>query len=108
MAILIGIDVGTTNWKVAAFTETGTPVCVHKTPTRTHYMDNGCGYYEPKELWDCFCDLLCRTVRDCGGQEILGISVTSLAESIVPISREGMSCSPSSPGSMPVPGKKRS
>lgn len=89
MAVLIGIDVGTTNWKVAAFTQSGELICVHKMPTRTHYMENGCGYYEPKEMWGCFCDLLRRTAADCAGQQILGVSVTSMAESIVPVNREG-------------------
>ena len=89
MSILIGIDVGTTNWKVAAFTENGTQVCVHKIPSRTHYMANGCGYYEPEELWGSFCQLLRKTVESCAGQEILGISVASLAESLVPIGEDG-------------------
>lgn len=89
MAVVIGIDVGTTNWKVAAFTEHGQPLIQHKTPTKTHYMENGCGYYEPKELWETFSELLRKTVADLPGQEILGISVTSMTESVVPIDRAG-------------------
>ena len=89
MAILIGIDVGTTNWKTAAFTADGKPFAIHKTPTPTHVSPEGFNYYDPEELWRCLCDLLQRTAADCAGQEILGISVTSMAEAIIPIDKEG-------------------
>ena len=90
MAILIGIDVGTTNWKAAAFTTDGKPYAIHKAPTLTRVSPEGFNYYDPAELWKCLCDLLQKTVADCAGQEILGISVTSMAESIIPIDKEGL------------------
>lgn len=89
MAIVIGLDIGTTNWKVAAFTPEGQLRSIRKTPTPTHYHETGYGYYEPEELKSCFATLLRQVLADCPGEEVLGVSVTSMTESVVPLSAEG-------------------
>ena len=94
MGILIGIDIGTTNWKAAAFSETGMPLHIRKTPAVTRRMENGCCYYEPEEIWTSVCTLLRQLMADCAGEEVLGVSVTSMSESVVPVDRDGKTLFP--------------
>ena len=51
MAILIGIDIGTTSWKVAAFRFNGEMVAIQKTPTVTQNYAKGQNFYDPQQLW---------------------------------------------------------
>ena len=92
--LVIGIDIGTTNWKAAAFRPDGTPVDSRKCATAIHFMENGCGYYDPNELWEKTAGLLQSLLEEHREEEILGISVTSMAESVVPISADGQTLFP--------------
>lgn len=89
MAVLIGIDVGTTNWKAAAFNEEGKPVVIRKTPTVTRYDQKGQGYYDPDEIWANVSNVIKQVVDACGSENIAAVSVASMAESVVPIDKKG-------------------
>lgn len=89
MAILIAVDIGTTNLKSAAFTADGTPFALRKLPTKTHVHRDGYRYYDPGEIWRGVCELLRAIMADCAGEEILGVSVTSMSEAIVPLNQNG-------------------
>lgn len=89
MALLLGIDVGTTNWKAAVFDESGKLVCIKKTPTITRYDEKGWGYYDPDEMWNNVSSVIRQAVECCGRENIGAVSVTSMAESVVPIDRDG-------------------
>lgn len=87
--ICIGIDIGTTNWKVAAVTSEGKMIAISKTPTRTHYSKENIGFYRPEEVWEACVMLL----RDVTGKipidEVAAVSVTSMAESVVLVKEDG-------------------
>lgn len=88
MAVLLGIDVDTTDWKAAAFDEDGKPICIKKTPTITRYDEKGWGYYDPDEIWNNVSSVIRQAVECCGRENISAVSVTSMAESVVPIDKD--------------------
>lgn len=84
----IGIDVGTTNWKTALFDDRGKMLDIERCPTITHMGKNGFSYYDPQEMWEVFLRLM-RTVISRNPVQVSGISVASVAESVVPVGRDG-------------------
>ena len=82
--ILLSIDVGTTNWKVAAFDTNGNAIAICKTPTITHYDQKHHSFYKPEEIWQSVKGLIADVIKECDG-EIIGISVTSMAEGEVDV-----------------------
>jgi len=89
--VLLAVDVGTTNWKVAVFDLSGKLVCIEKTATKTHYDEKNQSYYKRQEVWEEVSKLIAAVVKKCDG-DILGISVTSMAEAVVPIDKDGNEC----------------
>lgn len=89
MTVLLGIDVGTTNWKVGAFTPSGKLLHFEKTPAVMKPYGEGDRFYDPDQLWGSIVALLRKVVEACGDNEIAAISVSSLAESVVPIDDRG-------------------
>ncbi len=79
MEILIGIDVGTTHLKAAAFTARGEPVAMASAPTPTRHLAGGGGEYEPEELWAGVAQCLARVAGEAGGA-VAGVGVASMAE----------------------------
>jgi sugar (pentulose or hexulose) kinase len=49
---LIGIDVGSTNFKAVAYDTAGRPIACAHVPTPTRYPRLGWAYFEPDEVWD--------------------------------------------------------
>lgn len=84
----IGLDVGTTNWKAALFTEQGALVDIERRPTITHTDSQGHGYYDPHELWGKCMEMM-RTLTARNPVTVHGISVASVAEAVVPIDAHG-------------------
>ena len=89
MAVLLGIDVGTTNWKVAAFNEAGSLLSIRKTPTITRYDEEGMGYYDPEEIWESIARLLRETTEVLAGRSVDAVAVTSMAESVMAVDGSG-------------------
>lgn len=90
LACAISIDIGTTNWKAAAFTLTGELLTVHRHKTITHYDKMGGGYYDSLEVWETIAQLIKKVLADLAGQYyVLGVSVASIGESVVPIDYKG-------------------
>ena len=94
MAILIGIDIGTTSWKAAAFRFNGEMVAIQKTPTVTQNYAKGQNFYDPQQLWRDTSEIIKKVIESCDKEEIAGISVSSMAESVVPINSSGETCFP--------------
>ncbi len=84
----LAFDIGTTNWKAAVFDENGVLVEQERTAARTYRDAQGYSCYDPEEVWRTACDLS-RRVTGRMGQRIAGVSVTSMAEAVVPIDRDG-------------------
>ena len=83
MACLIGIDVGTTNCKVAAYTEDGMFKAVASRPTVTHYLENNWAEFDPGQIWDAVQDALRDVTRQLGGDKIDGIAIASMGSASV-------------------------
>lgn len=88
MKYYLAIDVGTTNWKAAVYDEKGTLIEIERTATKTHIDNSGYSYYNPTEIWDNI-KTLCKNVISKSGCTISAVSVTSIAEAVVGIDKNG-------------------
>jgi xylulokinase len=84
----LAFDIGTTNWKAAVFDENGALIDMERTAARTYQDAQGYSCYDPEEVWRTACDLSRRVIGRTG-RRIAGVSVTSMAEAVVPIDRDG-------------------
>jgi xylulokinase len=91
MAVLLGIDIGTTNWKVAAYTGDFKEICIEKTPTQTYYDKDGNSFYRSREIWSSVCRLTKKVLAQLD-DDVTAVSVTSMAEAVVPIDKGGNEC----------------
>ena len=90
MDLLFGIDVGTTNWKVAAFDTDGCLHAIHRAPNTVHYTPEGFGYYDAEEIWSTIARLICFVIEDTANiGTVAGVSVTGMAEAVVGIAADG-------------------
>ena len=83
MACLIGIDVGTTNCKVAAYSADGTLKVLASRPTVTHYVENNWAEFDPGQIWDAVQEALREVMRHLGDEKIDGIAVASMGSASV-------------------------
>lgn len=88
MKYYLAIDVGTTNWKAAIYDQTGKLIDIERTATQTHIDKSGYSYYDPIEMWSSI-EKLCKEVTSKVGQPISAVSVTSIAEAVVGVSKDG-------------------
>lgn len=88
MKYYLAIDIGTTNWKAAIFDEKGTLCGIERTSTITHTDSQGNRYYNPTEMWQSIQGLT-KKVTAKTQRTISGVSVTSIAEAVVPIDKDG-------------------
>lgn len=77
MACLIGIDVGTTSCKAAAYAADGSLKAAASRPTITHYLDNSWAEFDPGQLWDAIQEVLGEVTRQLN-EKIDGIAVASM------------------------------
>jgi xylulokinase len=91
MDLFVSVDVGTTNWKVGAFTSDGVLISLKKTATLTHYTKSGCGYYEADEVWESIRKMIFELTTELKEHNILTICCTGMAESVVGIDQYGES-----------------
>ena len=88
MAILIGIDVGTTHLKAAAFAETGEQLAVAAVETPTNRLPDGGAEYDPELLWQGIAECLSR-VRAAAPGPVAGVGIASMAEAGVLVDGAG-------------------
>lgn len=84
----LAIDIGTTNWKAAVFTQDGTLVGIEKIPAKTHSDGKGRSWYQPHELWTSICSLISQVISKTD-VPIEAISVTSFSEAVIGIDKDG-------------------
>ncbi len=94
MALLMGIDIGTTNTKVGVFREDGTQLAVSARPTVSYTNPEGFSYYDPEEMWAHIVSAM-REVVDVveakglgSGKQVRSIGITSMAESGLLLDRD--------------------
>jgi xylulokinase len=77
---LIGVDVGSTNWKVIAYDHAGRVVARFRCPSKTHFEGEG-AYYLPDEMWETLAGGIQRVVAELPEPALVdGIAVTSVGE----------------------------
>ena len=92
MALLLGIDLGTTRIKAALLdTDAGRVVRTSARPTPTDHPQPGLSEHDPEELW--------QTVAGCireaaGGQPVAALAISSMAEAGVLLDRESRPLAP--------------
>ncbi len=90
MALLIGLDVGTSNIKAAAYRSDGGCVARASTPTPTTPAGLRQAEQHPGALWEAVAETLATTLAACGdAPDVAGLCVASVGEAGVPLDAHG-------------------
>lgn len=97
MTYLLGLDIGTTTIKAAAYDpELGRVVRLAARPTPTLHPAPGLSEHDPEALWETVCTCLREVCR--GGEtpplRVAGLAIASLAEAGVPLDAAGQPLAP--------------
>ncbi len=84
---LLGIDIGTTSWKMAAYDPLGQPISFWTTPCRMQQDGEGHATHDPSELWNAVCAGIRKVTGDVGLGNIVSVAVASVGESGVLLDR---------------------
>ena len=94
-ALLVGVDAGTTNTKAVVFDSTGHVVAQASKPTPIHYPRAEWAEYEGETLWQVTAAALRAALAQVGDpNRVQGIAFASMAETAVPLDREGRATGP--------------
>lgn len=87
---LIGVDLGTTNWKAGLYRLNGTCHTYVKVPAPTLTNKEG-SHYHPDQAWQTFCRLTARLLAqaEVPSRSIAGLGISSQAETGIPLDRSG-------------------
>jgi xylulokinase len=77
VACVIGIDVGTTNCKAAAYSADGTLKATASRKTVTYYLENNWAEFDPGQLWDAVQEVLGDVTRQLK-EKVDGIAIASM------------------------------
>lgn len=92
---LLGIDLGSTNTKVAAFSIDGAELAKAVRPTATLYPRPGWAEYDANALWRSICELLREVQRALPDDaEPVSIGISGMAEAGVPLDAAGRALYP--------------
>lgn len=80
MKYYMGIDVGTTNLKVAVFHANGDMVAYHSESTPVSHPITSFSEMDPMEVWEKIKTGIRETVKQCAKEEICSIAVSSMGE----------------------------
>ncbi len=88
---LLGIDIGTSACKVAAFDEDGKVLAQANRPYRVYYPQNGWAEQNPEEWWEAICDAVREVLSEDGvsAEQIKGIGVDGQSWSAIPVDENG-------------------
>ncbi|MBV9491565.1 MAG: hypothetical protein JO069_17885 [Verrucomicrobia bacterium] len=94
--VLLGLDVGTTNVKCLAIDAAGHLLATASSPTPITHPRVGWTDFPPEEIWDAAAGVIQRVLRTLGPpqREAAGIAVTGVAESLVPLDKNGRAAAP--------------
>ena len=85
---LLGVDVGTTGCKAAAYSEEGHLLAAHYEGYQIHSPEQGLVQLDAVEVWGKVQHAIRSVATSCGGDPIAGLSVSSLGEAVVPVTHE--------------------
>ena len=89
MINLLIIDVGTTNWKALLFDTNGEVVASSKTPTVISSDQWGLPCYSHEQMWSSIVTCIKNIDAAHGLDNVGAVAVTSMAESVIPIDKNG-------------------
>lgn len=89
MEYIVGLDVGTTNIKAAAYDLSGNLFAFAARKTVTHHPRPEWSEYDPEEIWGSVASCLREISAKTGAGNIKAIGVASMAEAGVPLNRRG-------------------
>lgn len=87
--ILLGIDIGTSACKAAAFTPDGAVLAQATRPYSVYYPEAGWAEQEPGEWWDAICKAVEDVLQLVKPSDIRGIGVDGQSWSAIPVSGDG-------------------
>lgn len=89
MDVYLGVDVGTTNLKVGAFTHKGEMVAIRKIATPTIVGQDRLNYYDADEFWSQISAMIKEISNELSDLNIISVSTTGMAEAMVGIDKDG-------------------
>ena len=92
---LLGIDVGTTGCKVAAFTEEGNLLASAYEEYEVHRPMPGYAEIPPLEVWEKVKNLIRRTAQSTQRDPVRALAISSLGEAVVPVTKDRQIIGPS-------------
>lgn len=92
--LLVGLDVGTTNVKAAAYDDRGRVHAVAARRLPVHHPRPGWSEYDPEALFDTAATVLRSVMREVNATSVAGIAVASMAETAVPLGGAGEALHP--------------
>jgi xylulokinase len=88
--LILGLDIGTTNIKCLAIDDAGTIVAQSSERTPIAHPRPGWTDFEPDAIWNVGCSTIKAVISELQShQNVRGIAVASVAESIIPIDAQG-------------------
>ena len=93
--LLLGLDIGTTTIKAAAYDpDIGHVVALAARSTPTDHPSSGLSEHDPEALWETVCACLQELTAALSGRQIGGLAIASLAEAGVPVDAAGQPLCP--------------
>lgn len=92
---LLGIDVGTTGCKAAAFTPEGRPLSMAYQEYDVRSPSPGQAELDPGEVWAKIVTVIRQAAEGAGNDPVQALSVSSLGEAVVPVGRDRSILGPS-------------
>ena len=86
----LGIDIGTTNVKAAAFDVTGCIASYHAVPTPVLHPAPAFSEFPAEGLWQCICECTRSVVAEVGAQNIRAVGISAMAEGGLLADRDGL------------------
>ena len=87
--LLLGIDLGTSLTKVAAFTTGGEVVSLHTAPTPITWDGPEQAHHDPLGLWEVVCALLQQVMLEVDPKKLACLGISSFGEAGVLVSSDG-------------------
>lgn len=88
MAYLLGIDVGSTSCKAAAYDHQGQLLAVGSRPTLTRYLENSWAEIDPDGLWCAVAGCIKDVVEQLDGSHCDGLAIASMCGTAVLLDKE--------------------
>src|SRR5437867_5298018 len=94
-ALLLGLDIGTTNIKCLAVDESCKILAAEPERTPPSHPQPGWTDFEPNQIWETVCRTIQAVVSQVSSREALrGLAVASVGESLIPIDSDGHALAP--------------